>query len=156
MLPESWNGRNVAIKFDGVDSAFHIWVNGKPVGYSQGSRLTSEFDLTPYVKPGHNTLAVRVYQWSDGSYLEDQDMWWMSGIFRDVYLLSEPSSLRIADYRIITELDESSRDGILSVHVNIQGKLLNRAVCGLNCLNEVVNLLHGLRIGLLQERMCSL
>lgn len=122
MLPESWKGRNVAIKFDGVDSAFHIWVNGKSVGYSQGSRLTSEFDLTPYVKPGLNTLAVRVYQWSDGSYLEDQDMWWVSGIFRDVYLLSEPASLRIADYRIITELDESYRDGILSVQVNIQGE----------------------------------
>lgn len=121
-IPGSWDGRNVAIKFDGVDSAFHIWVNGIPVGYSQGSRLTSEFDLTPYVKTGVNSLAVRVYQWSDGSYLEDQDMWYMSGIFRDVYLVSEPSMLRITDYRVVTELDDSYSAGVLSVQMNIHGE----------------------------------
>jgi len=120
-LPEHWNGRKIAIKFDGVDSAFHIWVNGQFVGYSQGSRLTSEFDVTPYVIGGVNRLAVRVYQWSDGSYLEDQDMWWMSGIFRDVYLVAEPAAVRIADYRVVTELDENYRDAILSVRAELAG-----------------------------------
>ncbi|WP_336787954.1 glycoside hydrolase family 2 TIM barrel-domain containing protein [Paenibacillus sp. MMO-177] len=121
-LPPYWDGRKLAVKFDGVDSAFHIWVNGEFVGYSQGSRLTSEFDLTPYAKVGMNRMAVRVYQWSDGSYLEDQDMWYMSGIFRDVYLVSEPSSIRIADYRIVTELDAQYCDAILSVKVELSGE----------------------------------
>ncbi|WP_082926791.1 glycoside hydrolase family 2 TIM barrel-domain containing protein [Paenibacillus tuaregi] len=121
-IPEAWKGRNIVIKFDGVDSAFHIWVNGMPAGYSQGSRLTSEFDLTSYVKPGVNTLAVRVYQWSDGSYLEDQDMWWMSGIFRDVYLISEPAKLRVADYRVVTELDKAYREGTLKVQASLLGE----------------------------------
>ncbi|ACT00346.1 glycoside hydrolase family 2 TIM barrel-domain containing protein [Paenibacillus sp. JDR-2] len=120
-LPPYWNGRKLAVKFDGVDSAFHVWVNGEFVGYSQGSRLTSEFDLTPYAKAGINRMAVRVYQWSDGSYLEDQDMWYMSGIFRDVYLVSEPSTIRIADYRIVTELDAQYCDAILSLKVELNG-----------------------------------
>ncbi|MFC5407461.1 beta-galactosidase subunit alpha [Cohnella soli] len=120
-VPTDWDGRVVSIKFDGVDSAFHVWVNGSFVGYSQGSRLTSEFDLTPYIVKGVNRLAVRVYQWSDGSYLEDQDMWWMSGIFRDVYLISEPSAIRIADYRVITELDADYRDALLRVQAELAG-----------------------------------
>ncbi len=89
-IPESWQGHQITLRFEGVDSAFHVWVNGNEVGYSQGSRLPSEFDITPWVRTGKNTLAVKVYQWSDGSYLEDQDMWWLSGIFRDVYLLARP------------------------------------------------------------------
>ncbi|GIO34786.1 MULTISPECIES: beta-galactosidase subunit alpha [Paenibacillus] len=121
-LPSHWDGRHVSIKFDGVDSAFHLWLNGAFVGYSQGSRLTSEFDLTPYLKSGVNRLAVRVYQWSDGSYLEDQDMWWMSGIFRDVYLVSEPSSVRIADFRVATELDAEMANAVLSVRTDINGE----------------------------------
>ncbi|WP_054023822.1 glycoside hydrolase family 2 TIM barrel-domain containing protein [Bacillus sp. FJAT-28004] len=127
-LPGHWDGRKLAVKFDGVDSAFHVWVNGTFVGYSQGSRLTSEFDLTPYVKPGINRMAVRVYQWSDGTYLEDQDMWYMSGIFRDVYLISEPSSVRIVDYRIVTELDTEYCDAILSVQVVLSGEDLRGEV----------------------------
>ena len=120
-LPGNWNGKKIGVKFDGVDSAFHVWLNGSWIGYSQGSRLTSEFDLTPYVKPGVNKMAVRVYQWSDGSYLEDQDMWWLSGIFRDVYLIAEPLSLRIADYRIVTELDDRYENAALNVRVHLEG-----------------------------------
>jgi len=127
-LPAHWNGRKLAVKFDGVDSAFHLWVNGTFVGYSQGSRLTSEFDLTPYAKPGINRLAVRVYQWSDGSYLEDQDMWYMSGIFRDVYLISEPSAVRIVDYRVVTDLDSEYCDAMLSVQVELSGEDLQGEV----------------------------
>ncbi len=89
-LPESWQGERVMIRFDGVESAFYIWLNGQKVGYSEDSYTAAEFDLTPYVKPGNNTLAVEVYRWSDGSYLEDQDFWRLSGIFRDVTLFAQP------------------------------------------------------------------
>ena len=121
-LPEHWDGRKICVKFDGVDSAFHVWLNGSFIGYSQGSRLTSEFDLTPYLKPGVNRMSVRVYQWSDGSYLEDQDMWWMSGIFRDVYLVAEPSALRINDFRVTTELDEEYLNAKLNVRLELGGR----------------------------------
>lgn len=91
VVPEGWEGRNVRLLFEGVDSAFHVWVNGCFAGYGQGSHNTSEFDVTDALRPGSNLLAVRVYQWSDGSYLESQDKWRLSGIFRDVYLLSLPA-----------------------------------------------------------------
>lgn len=78
------------IRFDGVESAFYVWVNGRKVGYSEDSYTGGEFDLTPYVKPGRNTIAVEVYRWSDGSYLEDQDFLRLSGIFRDVTLFAQP------------------------------------------------------------------
>jgi len=90
LLPSTWKNREVFIHFAGVDSAFYIWLNGKRVGYSQGSRTPAEFNLTPYLKAGENHLAVQVFQWCDGSYLEDQDGWRMSGIFRDVYLYCTP------------------------------------------------------------------
>ncbi|MGV2686668.1 beta-galactosidase subunit alpha, partial [Clostridium perfringens] len=112
----------ICVKFDGVDSAFHVWLNGSFIGYSQGSRLTSEFDLTPYVKTGVNKISVRVYQWSDGSYLEDQDMWWMSGIFRDVYLVAEPSALRINDFLVTTDLDAEYLNAKLNVRLELEGR----------------------------------
>lgn len=106
------------IIFDGVNSAFHLWCNGKWVGYSQDSRLPAEFDLTPHLIAGENTLAVMVIRWSDGSYLEDQDMWWLSGIFRDVTLLSKPQHC-IEDVFITPDLDACYRDGSLSVVTHI-------------------------------------
>lgn len=106
------------IIFDGVNSAFHLWCNGTWVGYSQDSRLPSEFDLTPYLVAGDNSLAVMVIRWSDGSYLEDQDMWWLSGIFRDVTLLSKPQHC-IEDVFITPDLDACYRDGSLSVVTSI-------------------------------------
>ena len=92
------------IIFEGVNSAFYLWCNGRLVGYGQDSRLPSEFDLTDYLQQGDNRLAVMVLRWCDGSYLEDQDMWRMSGIFRDVTLLHKPET-RISDYRITTRLN---------------------------------------------------
>ncbi len=106
------------IIFDGVNSAFHLWCNGTWVGYSQDSRLPSEFDLTPYLVAGENSLAVMVIRWCDGSYLEDQDMWWLSGIFRDVTLLSK-SQHCIEDVFITPDLDACYRDGSLSVVTSI-------------------------------------
>ncbi len=91
-VPGEWAGERIVLRFEGVDSCFAVWVNGREVGTAQGSRLPSEFDVTEVVRPGtDNVVAVRVHQWSAGSYLEDQDMWWMSGIFRDVSLLVRPA-----------------------------------------------------------------
>jgi beta-galactosidase/beta-glucuronidase len=118
-VPEGWRGRQVFLVFDGVDSAFHLWVNGHPVGYSQGSRLPAEFEITEYVRGGENTIAVRVYRWCDGSYLEDQDMWRLSGIFRDVYLYSTPN-VHIRDFFIRTDLDDEYRDATMKVRTNVK------------------------------------
>ncbi|HSH94621.1 MAG TPA: glycoside hydrolase family 2 TIM barrel-domain containing protein, partial [Roseimicrobium sp.] len=96
----------VILRFEGVDSVFTVWVNGKEIGLSKGSRLAAEFDVSAVVKAGVNVIAVRVIQWSDASYLEDQDMWWMSGIFRDVYLLFRPSKYVFDVYLTTPSLTE--------------------------------------------------
>ncbi len=118
-VPERWDGRRVFIAFEGVDSAFHLWVNGQEVGYSQGSRLPAEFDITTDVRFGQqNTLAVRVYRTSDGSYLEDQDFWRLSGIYRDVRLWSAPP-VHVRDLFVRTELDQGYRDAVLKVQAQV-------------------------------------
>lgn len=106
------------IIFDGVNSAFHLWCNGVWVGYSQDSRLPAEFDLSNYLNSGQNTIAVMVIRWSDGSYLEDQDMWWLSGIFRGVTLLAKPKYC-IEDVHITPDLDASYRNGSLDIQTRI-------------------------------------
>lgn len=113
-IPRNWDGRKIFIVFDGVDSAFTLWINGREVGYSQGSRTPAEFDITRFVKPGRNLLAARVLRWSTGTYLEDQDMWRMSGIYRDVYLYSTPQ-VHIRDFMIRTELDRDYNHAVLQV-----------------------------------------
>jgi beta-galactosidase/beta-glucuronidase len=118
-IPEAWDGRRIFILFEGVDSAFDLWVNGKKVGYSQGSRLPAEFDLTSFVHPGENTLAVRVVRWSDGSYLEDQDFWRLSGIYRDVVLRAVPP-VHVRDFCVRTELDAAYRGATLKIRVNVR------------------------------------
>lgn len=120
-VPSTWpKDSQIRLRFDGVDSAFHLWVNGKPVGYSQGSRNPAEFDITSFVKLDKpNTVVARVYQWSDGSYIEDQDMWWLSGIFRDVHLIAFPGTARIDDFFIKTLLDDEYRDATLNVTLDL-------------------------------------
>ncbi|HEY9533032.1 MAG TPA: sugar-binding domain-containing protein, partial [Mucilaginibacter sp.] len=113
-VPANWSGRRIFITFDGVDAGFFIWVNGKKVGYSVNSRNAAEFDLTKYVHPGKNMLAVEVYRFTVGSYLEDQDMWRLSGIFRNVTLWSSPQE-HIRDFFIHTNLDKKYRDADLVV-----------------------------------------
>ncbi|MCL4112533.1 UNVERIFIED_CONTAM: hypothetical protein GTU68_063930 [Idotea baltica] len=113
------------LTFDGVNSAFHLWCNGKWVGYSQDSRLPAEFDVSDYLQAGDNTLAVMVLRWSDGSYLEDQDMWWLSGIFRDVTLLRKPK-VAIEDVRVETQLDACYRDACLKDNQANQDQQINR------------------------------
>ncbi|MEC8324173.1 MAG: sugar-binding domain-containing protein, partial [Bacteroidota bacterium] len=91
-IPESWRDQKITIYFGAVKSAFFIWVNGERVGYSQGSKLPAEFDITKHIIVGENSIALEVYRWSDGSYLEDQDFWRLSGIERDVYIYATPKT----------------------------------------------------------------
>lgn len=120
-LPADWNDKEVFITFGGVYSAMYVWVNGKKVGYSQGANNDARFDITPYVKPGkENLLAVEVYRWSDGSYLEDQDMFRLSGIFRDVYLTASPKTM-LADLHLTSDLSPRYDKATL----NVAGKIRN-------------------------------
>ncbi|WP_184550816.1 glycoside hydrolase family 2 TIM barrel-domain containing protein [Mucilaginibacter sp. FT3.2] len=118
-VPAEWSGRRIFITFDGVDAGFFIWVNGKKVGYSVNSRNAAEFDLTKYLQPGKNTLAVEVYRFTTGSYLEDQDMWRLSGIFRNVTLWSAPQE-HIRDYFIKTNLDKQFKNADLVVSTQVK------------------------------------
>ncbi|RYP66712.1 hypothetical protein DL771_007645 [Monosporascus sp. 5C6A] len=121
-VPEDLRGSQLRLRFEGVDAAFHVWVNGKDVGYHQGSRNPSEFDITDAVhKEAENTLAVRVYQYCDATYIEDQDQWRMSGIYRDVYLLGFPVESRIEDLFVQTKLDSKYVDADLKVRVDMTG-----------------------------------
>jgi len=119
-LGPEWLGQRVVLRFNGVDSAFQLWINGRDAGYSKGARLQAEFDVTDLVREGENTCALRVFQWSDGSYLEDQDMWWLSGIFRDVELYAEPLE-GIDDLRVVTRLDDDFSRGALEAEVWLRG-----------------------------------
>jgi beta-galactosidase len=114
-LPDDWAGQRLFLHFGGVMSAFHVYVNGCHVGYSQGSNLPAEFEVTDLMRPGRNLVAVEVYRWSDGSYLEDQDMWRLSGIHRSVHLYATPA-LRIADFTVRTDLDAAYEDAVLRIH----------------------------------------
>jgi len=117
-LPAAWKGRQAFIHFDGVSSAFYLWINGQKVGYSQGSRTPAEFNITKYLKPGQNILAAEVYRHSDGSYLECQDFWRLSGIFRDVYLWSA-GDLHVRDFWAKATLDDNYTNGILSLELDV-------------------------------------
>ncbi len=113
-VPGEWEGRQVFVSFDGVESAFYLRVNGRRVGFAKGSRLPAEFDITEYVRPGRNTLTAVVIRWSDGSYLEDQDHWWMAGIHRSVQLFSTPK-VHIRDFFARADLNADCRDAMLAV-----------------------------------------
>ena len=117
MAPE-WVGQEIFLHFAGVQSAMYVWVNGEQVGYSQGSMLPAEFNVTDYVKPGKNILAAKVIRWSDGSYLEDQDFWRLSGIYRDVYLVARPQVF-LRDFQITTDLDSDYKDATLDIDFDI-------------------------------------
>ena len=118
-LPASWDGRRTFLHFDGVESAFYVWVNGEKVGYRESSFDASEFDVTDYLHPGENQVSVEVYRWSDGSWLEDQDMIRLAGIFRSVYLFSTPQ-VHLRDFRIQTPLGDDYRAAALAVEVSLR------------------------------------
>ena len=118
-VPASWLDRRTYIQFGAVSSAFTVWLNGKKVGYSQGSRTPAEFDLSDYVQAGRNTLAVQVMRWSDGSWLENQDSWSLSGLFRDVDVYSRPLS-QLHDFFASTSLKNDYQDGVLDLSVDVR------------------------------------
>ncbi len=122
-LPNGWeNGRRVLLHFDGACSAIVVWVNGKYVGFSQGANTDAEFDVTKLVRSGENNVSVRVYRWSDGSYLEGQDMWHLAGIHRDVYLVSTPETF-VSDHYITSKLNSDYTSGSLNVELTLDNAL---------------------------------
>lgn len=118
-LGESWNDQQTIIKFDGVETYFEVYVNGQYVGFSKGSRLTAEFDISQYVVQGDNLLSVRVMQWADSTYIEDQDMWWTAGIFRDVYLVGRPQT-HVQDFTVRTDFADDYVAATLSCQVELE------------------------------------
>lgn len=117
-LPDLWANQQVFLNFDGVNSAFYVWVNGQLAGFSKVAHMPAEFDITPLLHPGENLIAVKVFKWSDGTYLEDQDFWRLSGIFRDVYLLGVPKT-HIRDVRAQATLDGSYKNGLLKAEADV-------------------------------------
>jgi beta-galactosidase len=111
-VPANWSDRQILLHFDGVKSASFVWVNGQYVGYDQGGMTASEYNVTRVVRPGENVLAVKVFRWSDGSYLEDQDMWRFSGIYRSAYVFATPT-VHIRDFFVRTDLDDKYEDATL-------------------------------------------
>jgi beta-galactosidase len=117
-IPAEWKGRQTFLKFDGVNSAYYVWINGARVGYSEDTRLPSEYNITKYLKPGENTVAVEVYRWCDGSYMEDQDFWRMSGIYRNVTLTSR-SPVFVRDFQVKTPFDPDYKDAAFNLSAEI-------------------------------------
>ena len=127
-LNENFNGREIFLHFGAAKSALEIYVNGEFVGYSQGSMTPHEFNVTKVLKPGENVITAKLYRYSDGSYLEDQDMWWLCGIYREVYLFAEPK-LCLRDFYFKTDFDDSYTDSNVTLNMyinnynNIRGKM---------------------------------
>lgn len=117
-VPEDWNGMDIFLDFEGVESAYYCWVNGELAGYSEDSRLPAHFNVTKLLKKGKNKLAVKVFRYSDGSYMEDQDYWKYSGIERDVYLYARPQS-RVKDFKLTAELINQYKDGDFDVNITL-------------------------------------
>ncbi len=125
-IPQDWDGQQVYLRFEGIRSASMVWVNGQEVGYNQGAFEPSEYDITPFIQTGENLVAVKVFQWCDGTYLEDQDMWRLGGIFRDAYLYAMPK-VHIRDYYIVTDLDDSYTNANLIIEADIRNHLPSNA-----------------------------
>ena len=117
-IPADWTGQDVVLHIGAAGSAYYVWVNGQKVGYAQDSKLPSEFDVTHFMRPGRNSIAVQVYRWSDGSYLEDQDFWRVSGIERDVFLMAAPKT-RVRDFFAHAGFDAEAGAGQLAVDVTV-------------------------------------
>jgi len=118
-IPSSWKGRKIFLRMEKTASASFVWINGREVGYNEGAQEPAEYDITDFVKPGSNTLAVNVYKYSDGYYLEDQDYWRLAGIFDDVWIYATPS-VHIFDWQAVTDLDEKYRDANLNLSVSVK------------------------------------
>ena len=119
-VPDNFKGREIYIRFEGVETVYYLWVNGKPVGYSEDSKLPSEFNITPFIKDGENLLALEVIRFASSTFMEDQDYWYLCGIYRDVWLVSKPS-LRIADWKLnaLPEIASGLHGGTLSADIGV-------------------------------------
>ncbi|MEN7550824.1 glycoside hydrolase family 2 TIM barrel-domain containing protein [Rapidithrix thailandica] len=131
-VPKGWEGREIFLHFGAVKSAAYFWVNGQKLGYSQGAKTPTEFNITPYLKEGENTLSVEIYRWSDGSYLEDQDFWRLSGIERDVYLWSAPK-VHIRDFFVKANLVDNYSNGQLNVEVELNNYHQKKKIKNYRC-----------------------
>ncbi|MGM9803645.1 MAG: glycoside hydrolase family 2 TIM barrel-domain containing protein [Muribaculaceae bacterium] len=120
-IPASWAGKRIVAHFGSVTSNIYLYVNGKFVGYSEDSKLEAEFDLTPYVKLGKNLIAFQTFRWCDGSYLEDQDFWRLSGVGRDCYLYARDKKVRLDDIRVTPDLDQNYTNGSINVQLQATG-----------------------------------
>lgn len=129
-VPENWENKEIMLRFEGIKSASYIWINGKRVGYNQGGFEPAEFNITQFITEGENDLAVEVIRFSDGSYLENQDMWQLSGIYRDVKLYAQPKTF-IHDFYVVTDLDKNYKDATLVVETDIQNTKNDTAICSL-------------------------
>ncbi len=129
-IPSNWKDMNITLHFGGVSSGFKVWLNGKFVGYGEDSFMPSEFNITPYLKEGENVVSVWVIRWSDGTFLEDQDHWRISGIQREVLLLAEPK-VRIADFHWQAKLDKEYKDAVFSIRPRVEN-LSGKEVKGYN------------------------
>ena len=142
--------KDITLSFEGVKSAMYVWVNGKKVGYSQNSMSPAEFDITSFVRPGNNKLAVEVYRWSDGSYLEDQDMWRLSGIFRPVRLLIRPK-VHVADFKVDSNLSDDFSNAVINAEVSVcntgnnteKGSVVSIDINGIKLKSNPIDLIPG-------------
>ncbi|MBV6647202.1 MAG: beta galactosidase jelly roll domain-containing protein, partial [Cyclobacteriaceae bacterium] len=142
-VPNEWEERSTLLHFEGVKASFWVWINGQYVGFHKGSMTSAEFDISKYLKEKKNMMAVKVVRWSDGSYLEDQDMWRFAGIYRSVYLNSVPS-IYIRDLQVRTDLDDTYQDANLSIKLDVRNatdKALNNWRLGVEIYDERQNML---------------
>src|SRR5690554_11833 len=118
-IPENWNDREIFLTLDGAKSGVYVYINGKEVGYSEDSKTSAEFNISNYVEPGKNSLVLKIFRWSTGSYLEAQDFWRISGIERDVFLWSQPK-VSMRDFRVKSTLDDTYQEGIFELETSIR------------------------------------
>jgi beta-galactosidase len=126
-IPAEWSGKEIYLHFEGVSGAMYIWINGKNVGYSEGSKTPAEFKITDYLVKGQNKLSVQVMRWSDASYMEDQDFWRLSGIERDVYLFAQ-NNISLKDFKVKTDLINQYKDGDFKLDLEINNNSSNKAI----------------------------
>lgn len=144
-LNERWENKQVIIKFDGVETYFEVYINGNYVGFSKGSRLTAEFDITKYLVKEENLISVKVLQWADSTYIEDQDMWWTAGILRDIYLIGR-EKVHVNDFFVKTKFDEKYEDAIFTCDVtleNISGEVSKNNILQYRLLDGDVEVFKG-------------
>ncbi|WP_299668304.1 glycoside hydrolase family 2 TIM barrel-domain containing protein [uncultured Polaribacter sp.] len=117
-IPENWDGKDIYLHFEGVSGAMYVWLNGKMLGYNEGSKTAAAYKITDFAKKGKNSIAVQVLRWSDASYMEDQDFWRLSGIERDVYVYAT-DKISLRDFKVTSDLENNYKDGIFNVTLKI-------------------------------------